>query len=211
MRFEMLCRPSFNYARDAHSVRITDQGAVFDSARLSLGLATSVSLEEDGQRGVRAAFTLNEGESAYFELHSGLSDNVAPRVRSPQEYDAAFLATNRYWEDWLAHCRYQGRWREMVQRSALVLKLLAYTPTGAIVAAATSSLPETITETIGGQRNWDYRFAWLRDAAFTIYSLQILDSLMRLTPSWTGCWRAATNLSRTARCCPCTRSMAATP
>jgi GH15 family glucan-1,4-alpha-glucosidase len=170
MRFEMICRPAFNYGRDAHSVRIINQGAVFDSPRLSLGLAASVDLEEDGQGGVRAAFTLEEGQSAYFELHSGASETVAPGVRSPQEYDADFRATNNYWTDWLAQCRYKGRWREMVQRSALVLKLLTYAPTGAIVAAATTSLPETI----GGQRNWDYRFAWLRDAAFTIYSLQIL-------------------------------------
>lgn len=170
MRFEMICRPAFNYGRDAHSVRIVDHGAVFDSPHLSLGLAATVGLEEDGPGGVRAAFTLGEGQSACFELHSGPSDTVVPQVRSPQEYDADFLATNRYWEDWLAQCRYQGRWREMVQRSALVLKLLTYAPTGAIVAAATTSLPETI----GGERNWDYRFAWLRDAAFTIYSLQIL-------------------------------------
>ena len=170
MRFEMICRPAFNYARDAHTVRVVEQGAVFDSPRLGLGLATSVDLEEDGQGGVRAAFTLDEGQSAYFELHSGLADKAAPRTRGAQEYTSDFLATVRYWQDWLAKCRYQGRWREMVQRSALVLKLLTYAPTGAIVAAATTSLPESI----GGPRNYDYRFAWLRDAAFTVYSLQIL-------------------------------------
>src|SRR6266571_2774453 len=76
----------------------------------------------------------------------------------------------RYWRNWLAQCQYHGRWREMVQRSALALKLLTYSPTGAIVAAATTSLPETI----GGARNWDYRYTWLRDAAFTIYSLLTL-------------------------------------
>ncbi|HLJ80731.1 MAG TPA: trehalase-like domain-containing protein [Ktedonobacterales bacterium] len=108
MRFEMICRPVFTYARDAHSVRMVEQGAVFDSPRLSLGLAASVGLEEDGQGGVRAAFTLEEGQSAYFELRSGPSDKVVPRLRSPQEYDAEFLATNSYWEDWLAHCRYRG-------------------------------------------------------------------------------------------------------
>lgn len=170
MRFEMICRPAFNYARDAHTVRVIEQGAIFDSPQLSLGLATSIDLEEDGQGGARAAFTLNEGQSAYFELQSGVSDKVAPKIRSAQEYDSAFLATVRYWQDWIAKCQYQGRWREMVLRSALALKLLTYAPTGAIVAAATTSLPESI----GGQRNWDYRFVWLRDAAFTIYSLQIL-------------------------------------
>jgi GH15 family glucan-1,4-alpha-glucosidase len=81
MRFEMICRPAFNYGRDAHSVRIVDQGVVFDSPRLSLGLAASVGLEADGLGGVRAGFALDEGQSAYFELHSGSSDTVVPRVR----------------------------------------------------------------------------------------------------------------------------------
>jgi GH15 family glucan-1,4-alpha-glucosidase len=172
MRWEVICRPAFNYARDSHTVHLVDQGAVFESPQLGLGLAASVDLQEDGQGGVQAAFTLEEGQSAYFELHSG-GDKVMPKIRSAEGYNADFLATNRYWEDWLAKCRYQGRWREMVHRSALVLKLLTYAPTGAIVAAATTSLPETV----GGERNWDYRFTWLRDAAFTVYSLQTLGFL----------------------------------
>ncbi|GHO80172.1 hypothetical protein KSD_79430 [Ktedonobacter sp. SOSP1-85] len=75
-----------------------------------------------------------------------------------------------YWRDWLSQCKYQGRWRETVQLSALVLKLLTYARTGVLVATPTTSVPEHI----GGTRNWDYRYIWLRDAAFTLNSLLTL-------------------------------------
>ena len=78
-----------------------------------------------------------------------------------------FDETADYWRRWIASCTYRGRWREMVRRSALVLKLLTYRPTGAIVAAPTTSLPEDV----GGVRNWDYRYTWIRDSAFTLYAL----------------------------------------
>ncbi len=168
--FEMTCQPAFNYARDAHAVHLSHDGVVFQSGNLTLALSSSVPLEEDGQGGVHATFTLHEGQWAYFFLESSSDRGIVPHQPTQAEYEDSFLATERYWHNWLSQCRYQGRWREMVQRSALALKLLTYAPTGAIVAAPTASLPEGI----GGVRNWDYRFTWLRDSAFTLNSLLLL-------------------------------------
>lgn len=167
---EMICRPAFNYARDEHTVSLSSDGALFHSETLCLGLASTVPLMEDGLGGVQAHFTLHMGQRAYFILESSRHNDITPQSLAHQQYEVAFRETMNYWQQWLSQCKYQGRWREMVQRSALVLKLLTYAPTGAIVAAATTSLPEII----GGPRNWDYRYTWLRDAAFTIYSLLIL-------------------------------------
>jgi GH15 family glucan-1,4-alpha-glucosidase len=116
--------------------------------------------------GVFAEFALREEQSAIFvlgEIDPGATRDVA-FSRSEEEL---FMRTVDYWRHWLSKCTYTGRWREMVHRSALVLKLLTYEPTGAIVAAPTTSLPEGI----GGERNWDYRYTWIRDAAFTLYGL----------------------------------------
>jgi GH15 family glucan-1,4-alpha-glucosidase len=170
VQFELVCRPAFNYARDSHTIQISEEGAVFHSESLSLGLTSPVPLQEDGFGGVYATFTLHAGQSLYFVLESAHNGDAAPQRISHRQYNDAFHSTMRYWQRWLSQCQYQGRWREMVQRSALVLKLLTYAPTGAIVAAPTTSLPETP----GGARNWDYRYTWLRDASFTLYSLLIL-------------------------------------
>jgi GH15 family glucan-1,4-alpha-glucosidase len=170
LSFELLCRPAFNYARDAHLTHLSEEGAVFRSETLCLSLASSVPLAEDDQGGVRATFTLRQGQSVHFQLETAREQDLQPHHHAPRYYEAAFHDTKRYWQTWLSRCQYQGRWREMVHRSALVLKLLTYAPTGAIVAAPTTSLPEVI----GGTRNWDYRYSWLRDAAFTVYSLLIL-------------------------------------
>lgn len=168
--FDLVCRPAFNYARDTHTVHISEGGATFLSHSLCLGLTSNIPLEEDGQGGVRVQFTLHEGQSMHFMLESTKGDDLQPGPLTDKEYRAAAEETIKFWRRWLAQCQYKGRWREMVQRSALVLKLLTYAPTGAIVAASTTSLPETL----GGSRNWDYRYTWLRDAAFTLYSLLIL-------------------------------------
>lgn len=170
LSFELRCRPAFNYARDPHTLHLSEGGAVFHSETLSLGLASSIPLEPDGQGGVRATFTLSAGQSLHFLLESAEASDQVPVCPPLCDYQGSFERTLSYWRNWLAQCQYQGRWREMVQRSALILKLLTYAPTGALVAAPTTSLPETI----GGQRNWDYRYTWLRDSAFTLYSLLTL-------------------------------------
>ena len=144
LAFEMRCRPAFNYARDPHTVEVSREGVVFHSKNMSLALSASVPLEHDGQGGAYAAFTLHTGQSARFFLQGVQEYDLTPSPFSDSDYYELLQQTLRYWRNWLAHCQYQGRWREMVQRSALVLKLLTYAPTGAIVAAPTTSLPEVI-------------------------------------------------------------------
>ncbi len=165
MAFHLVCEPRFEYARARHETTLTDSGAIFRSSRLSLALASAVPLEPT-PAGVQGSFSLGHGETASFVFEHCRQD-AAPR-RHPEEHVTELLRqTVDFWRRWLARCRYGGRWREMVTRSALTLKLLTYKPTGAIVAAPTTSLPEVV----GGVRNWDYRYTWIRDAAFSLYAL----------------------------------------
>ena len=167
--FELACHPAFDYGRAAHEVQIVQGvGAVFTSAAGRAVLRTNVALKVE-ENGVAASFTLEEGESATFHLEW----NGEVRPIADGETQELFTTTQDFWQNWVAQSRYTGRWREMVQRSALALKLLVYHPTGALVAAPTTSLPEEP----GGSRNWDYRYAWLRDASFTVYSLMRLGFL----------------------------------
>jgi GH15 family glucan-1,4-alpha-glucosidase len=170
LSFTLVCRPAFNYARDPHHLEVSEQGARFQGQHFCLELVSPLALEPDGLGGVRATFTLHTGQAVHFLLHSSKEGGQAPQALTEEQYQTAFRNTLHYWRNWLEQSTYQGRWREMVQRSALVLKLLTYAPTGAIVAAPTTSLPETP----GGARNWDYRYTWLRDASFTLYSLLTL-------------------------------------
>jgi GH15 family glucan-1,4-alpha-glucosidase len=169
VRFELACHPAFDYARAPHTVTVIEGvGAVFTSAMGRCILRTAIALKPEAD-GVGATFTLDEGETVDFELE--WQGEIRPLV--PGETDRLFEKTSDFWQDWVGQSRYTGRWREMVHRSALALKLLVYHPTGALVAAPTTSLPEEL----GGVRNWDYRYSWLRDAAFTIYSLMQLGFL----------------------------------
>ncbi|MGW3471483.1 glycoside hydrolase family 15 protein [Saccharopolyspora sp. NPDC000995] len=163
--FRARVAPRFDYATCSHTLRIEGGHAIFESESLSLALTASVPVELDGTD-VWSAFKLHEGEVAVFALDQ-VGGEVMPRTCPLGEAEREFDATVRFWRQWLSASRYRGRWREMVHRSALTLKLLTYAPTGAIVAAPTTSLPESI----GGARNWDYRYVWIRDAAFCVYAL----------------------------------------
>jgi GH15 family glucan-1,4-alpha-glucosidase len=165
MRFAVEVAPRFNYGRARHEVGRTPRGTLFRSPELQLNLSTPCPLEIVGGD-VRTRITVRARETATFVLE-GVEPGEVPPPASDADVAAEFDATAAFWRNWLRHCHYSGRWREMVHRSALTLKLLTYAPTGAIVAAPTTSLPEYL----GGSRNWDYRYTWMRDAAFTLYAL----------------------------------------
>jgi len=163
--FRVECRPAFDYARADHDTDLNKQGVCFRGEDQVLSLAANMPLTVDGD-GAVGDVTISEGESTTLMLRDTAPDVGCPASLNPDEAEQAFRATVQFWRDWLSQCTYTGRWREEVHRSALALKLLTYEPTGAIVAAPTCSLPEDI----GGVRNWDYRYTWIRDAAFTLYA-----------------------------------------
>jgi GH15 family glucan-1,4-alpha-glucosidase len=166
MPFRMECFPAFNYARDDHQIILNESGAALLSPGISLQLSTTVPLQKTG-KGLTAEFTLQEGQTVTFALGEINHKRSDYHPFTERESVELFEDTVAFWRRWLSKSTYQGRWREMVERSALILKLLTYEPTGAIVASPTCSLPEEI----GGVRNWDYRYTWIRDAAFTLYAL----------------------------------------
>ena len=174
VEFEIETQPRFDYAREEHEVELHPYGVLFRAPSLTLALEGAIAKTMGGTErrlarvdgGVRATFLVAAGESQTFVLERVPQDHIC-RPYSERETTAAFEATVTYWRRWLERSRYRGRWREMVHRSALTLKLMTYAPTGALVAAPTTSLPEQL----GGERNWDYRYTWIRDAAFSLYGL----------------------------------------
>ncbi len=169
--FEMLCQPRFDYARAEHEVERNGNEVIFTSKgpdQTVLRLRSTVPLKvRDGD--AHASFTLKAGETADFILEEVEEGSNAPSIEQGH-VPASLDSTVRFWRSWLAGSTYQGRWRETVNRSALALKLLFSRPYGSIVAAPTFGLPEAI----GGERNWDYRYMWVRDSAFTLHSLLLL-------------------------------------
>jgi GH15 family glucan-1,4-alpha-glucosidase len=166
VRIAVCCRPTFDYGRKSHETQINDQGARFRADNSTFSLCSEVPLQAEADGGVRCEFVLEEGQSQTFVFRNDGAGDVVANPLDGKEAECLFHRTVNFWHKWLSSCTYRGRWRERVERSALVLKLLTFEPTGAIVAAPTTSLPEVI----GGPRNWDYRYTWLRDAAFTVYA-----------------------------------------
>ena len=168
-RMRLECEPAFDYAREGHRIAETESGVLFTSEKgLALGLAMpeGCAFEVNDRGGVVSEFDVAAGQT--FTFVTGLvDDHTGPLERLDEDAGRRLMEdTLAFWKRWLGGCTYKGRWREMVQRSVLTLKLMTFAPTGAIVAAPTCSLPETL----GGSRNWDYRYTWMRDAAFTVYA-----------------------------------------
>ncbi|MEV7552954.1 glycoside hydrolase family 15 protein [Amycolatopsis sp. NPDC089917] len=178
--------PRFDYGRADHRLDVTSTGAVFTGPTLRLDLRTSERLAETDD-GFGGEFDLDEGETALFVLEVLAHDESTGEHDSdlPDEVERLFRATVGFWRDWLGQSTYTGRWREMVHRSALLLKLLTHEPSGAIIAAPTCALPEKL----GGERNWDYRHVWIRDAAFSLYALLRLGFMSEAEDffSWLTC------------------------
>jgi len=166
VNMKMECHPAFNYARDSHETVISAKGASFHSRELSLGLSSTIPLDQNDQGSFSEFEIIEGGATAVFMLHKIEKGEGCTLSYSEKQAESRFKNTIDYWRHWLSKSTYKGRWREMINRSALILKLLTFEPTGAIVAAPTCSLPAGI----GGERNWDYRYTWVRDAAFTVYA-----------------------------------------
>lgn len=163
VRMELAARP--DYGRCHPQTARVDDGVLITGGGVRLGLTSTVDLDTaDGS--VTAEVDLETGEEALFVLHV-LDDDQELEPDDCTDTQRLFDQTKRFWRDWLAQSTYAGRWREMVDRSAITLKLLTHEPSGAIIAAPTTSLPEEY----GGSRNWDYRYVWIRDAAFSLYAL----------------------------------------
>jgi GH15 family glucan-1,4-alpha-glucosidase len=164
LQFDFWPRPAYGKDR----ARIRSMGALgwrIDVGSGAYWLRSTIPLAVSDERAV-ARFTLQEGESAQFSLtYAEESPSVLPALGEPCA--EAIECTVNWWQQWTAQCHYEGPYREAVTRSALALKLLTYAPSGAVIAAATTSLPERI----GDSLNWDYRFCWLRDASLTVRAL----------------------------------------
>src|SRR3954452_3458836 len=175
MTFVLDCQPRFDYGRRMHKTEITDEGVAFhgdDGLELAMHLARRAHVAEDQKahithhdEGVHAVITASAGEVGGLILESAPAGG--PRELHADEVLSLFHETRDFWRGWIGKSTYRGRWREHVERAAMTLKLMTYRPTGALVAAPTTALPEQP----GGERNWDYRYTWIRDGSFSVYAL----------------------------------------
>ena len=173
MTFALDIAPRFDYGREPHETHISEDGAVFQGARTAMSL--NIIREADEPRLGHVEQASAEGLKLELPLRAGQMRGMVLEVGEPRpvrlvrvaEAWQLFDETVRFWRSWLGQSTYEGRWRETLQRSAITLKLMTYAPSGGIVAAPTAALPEQI----GGERNWDYRYTWVRDASFSVYAL----------------------------------------
>jgi GH15 family glucan-1,4-alpha-glucosidase len=172
--FDVEISPRFDYARQPHKLELTDGGATFvaeGGARLTVhsvraaGEKRPARVGPSDDRDLRLRLPLRAGQVKGIILESEAEG--PPREITSDEVVELFEDTVGFWRRWLGRSGYRGRWRETVQRSAITLKLMTYAPSGALVAAPTAGLPEQV----GGERNWDYRYTWIRDASFSVYAL----------------------------------------
>jgi len=163
VRMRLAARP--DYGRERPTLREVEGGVLIESGSVRLGLSATMPFSIDGDD-VVADLHLTGGDRALFVLEVlDADDEFVPCTT--EDAGALFDATNSFWQGWIGQSSYRGRWREAVERSALTLKMLCHEPSGGIVASVTTSLPEQI----GGPRNWDYRYVWVRDAGFSLYAL----------------------------------------
>lgn len=167
IQYKVRCSPRFNYAATAHKTEQLDDGWLFtpeDDSGLMLSLRSEHMLQAEGTD-VVSLFELEEGQSTCFVLE--IPEAREHLAYSLQEFaERTYHGTISYWQSWIARSNYNGYWQEMVKRSALTLKLLISETYGSMIAAPTFSLPESI----GDERNWDYRYTWIRDAAFGMHA-----------------------------------------
>ena len=173
IKFEMRCAPRFNYARSGHVAHMEESAVCFapDAGDCpSMALHATFPMQLDGNDAV-ASFTLNAGETAMLAFGEvDEEEKGGASVLDAENVTRHFEETAHYWRNWISRSNYTGRWREMVNRSALVLKLMCSSEYGSLIAAPTFGLPERV----GGERNWDYRYTWLRDSSFSLYAFMRL-------------------------------------
>ncbi|AUS77538.1 glucoamylase [Actinoalloteichus sp. AHMU CJ021] len=166
MRMRVTLAPRLDYGRDSHEVRRDRDGLCFVGRDTVLGVGATVDLDVDRNGDAHGEFVVSAGETELFVLEA-LESGQRANHHHAGDAEELFRRTVDFWRGWLARSTYRGRWREKVHRSALTLKLLTHEPSGAVIASPTASLPEDL----GGERNWDYRYVWMRDAAFSLYAL----------------------------------------
>lgn len=163
-------QPTFNYARSNIEIESFAGGAVARSGHEAVVLYCPFALYPTAGGSLRGTVRISSGDRVWLHLSYGHSESVIAHDSTASNHEAEFERTIAHWREWLDICTYAGEYSSLVRRSALVLKLLTFAPTGAIIAAPTTSLPETP----GGVRNWDYRYTWLRDSSLIIYALQLI-------------------------------------